>query len=296
MERPAAYLQALGLAQSKSQLNQRMNPSPVRSTEETEVIFLKSALDSINALVNNEMFTVTGNPDDATIMFPSVTHQRLFNVLLVDFLSRTDKRGPVSSSSFLSALRTVCSNPRFGSAEAVANLKAAVNQFTTWLEERPSIQVWLPSVERNATLAISRIDYLKMAGDLAKHDPLRAVGVAEDLQRHLGECEVPVDLDEALLALPDFYERFHSDILNYHASYIAEMLNNIRWGIHTYLCPHYHSVLESIPGDPPRYQYRVPKSISSQFARVRYWDLMNDVRSTPYVAPFKTTVYLRKRY
>ena len=46
-------------------------------------------------------------------------------------------------------------------------------------------------------------------------------------------------MEGALLALADFYERFHTDVLNYHGSTLVEFLNNIRWGIHYYLHPQY---------------------------------------------------------
>src|SRR5215218_1142153 len=54
--------------------------------------------------------------------------------------------------------------------------------------------------------------------------------------RFMAESKMRLD---ALLALADFYEKFHTDILNYHASTIAEFLNNIRWGIYEYLQPEF---------------------------------------------------------
>jgi hypothetical protein len=60
------------------------------------------------------------------------------------------------------------------------------------------------------------------------------------LREILSRSNVSVDLDEAMLALEDFYRWFHDDILNYHASAIAEFLNNIRWGIYEYLQPEFH--------------------------------------------------------
>ena len=78
-----------------------------------------------------------------------------------------------------------------------------------------------------------------MCGDISKHNVLRSVGVAEELQQTLVASGVSVELEDAMLALGDFYERFHMDILNYHSSTIAEFLNNIRWGIYEYLQPEF---------------------------------------------------------
>ena len=42
---------------------------------------------------------------------------------------------------------------------------------------------------------------------------------------------------EPYLALDDFAAWFHDDVLDYHASQIAEFLNNIRWAVYEYLQP-----------------------------------------------------------
>lgn len=57
--------------------------------------------------------------------------------------------------------------------------------------------------------------------------------------------------DEAALALEDFYRWFHDDILNYHASTIAEFLNNIRWGIYEYLQPEFQRSIVWESREPP---------------------------------------------
>ena len=154
----------------------------------------------------------------------------------------------------------------------------------------------MPSIDRETELNIARFNFLKMTGDISKHNYLRAVGVAEELKNILSKSRLTVDIDEALLALSEFYDRFNTDILNYHSSTIAEFLNNIRWGIYDYLKPEYEESIVWKGGDPPMYSYTYPEGIKSKFAKACYWELMNEVRSEPYMRKFKVTKWLKLRY
>jgi hypothetical protein len=135
-----------------------------------------------------------------------------------------------------------------------------------------------------------------MRGDLSKHDLLRSVGVARRLQSALEASGVSVDTESAMLALDDFYRRFHTDILNYHGTYLIEMLNNIRWGIHDYLTPEFHRSYTPTTGNPPMYEYQYPADVVTKFGRDRYWDLMNTFIRGPIIPRFRTAQSFKKRY
>ncbi len=97
-------------------------------------------------------------------------------------------------------------------------------------------------------------------------------------------------------SLEDFYERFHTDIFNYHGSTIAEFLNEIRWGIHEYLLPEFRRSYSPRGGDPPRYEYLYPDDVSTELGKALYWDLMNRIRGRPCLERFQVTRYLKQRY
>ena len=99
-----------------------------------------------------------------------------------------------------------------------------------------------------------------------------------------------------MLVLADFYQRFHTDILNYHSSTIAEFLNNIRWGIYEYLQPEFHGSIVWEAGDTRMYGFTYPPDVTSKLAKECYWELMNEVRSPPYVRRFRVTKWLKLRY
>lgn len=263
---------------------------------EQEVIILKAVKELIDEMVNFELLSLQGNDPDSNIMFKSITHQRFFNTILVDFLSLTDKRGPVQQTSYLAGLRAISSNPQFDVDGSIALLRQATNEFKDWLEQIIEVDAWLPSIEKEVPLKISRCSFLKMTGNISKHNYLRAVRVAEELKHALESTGILVDINDALLALADFYERFHTDILNYHSSTIAEFLNNIRWGIYEYLQPEFQRSIVWEGGNPPMYRYSYPEGINSGFAKTCYWELMNEIRREPYMRKFKVTKWLKQRY
>jgi len=260
---------------------------------EEEVIFLKAIYDLINSMVNHEILTVVGDPD-SSVMFKSATHHQLFIILLTDFLSQTDKEAPITKKSYVGALKFITEHPNFNVDDSVSSLRDATSQFSIWLDEEVPIEVWLPTISTETTLRVRRIMLVKMCGNILKHNFLRSVGVANELREVLQQSKVSVTLHEALLTLDDLYERWGADILRYHGSTLAEFLNNIRWGIYDYMRPEFSRSFTRIEGDAyGRYEYKYPSNLTAEFAKECYWNLMNDVRSTPYVRRFKVPEVLK---
>jgi len=266
------------------------------SSVEREVIFLKAVQELIDEMVNYEVFDLNGSNPESQIMFHSITHQRFFNIILVDFLSRSDKRVIGEQQSYLGAIQSICQNPSFNKDKSIKSLLCATDEFVAWLEQEIQAETWLPTIETNAILSIKRIEFLKVCGNISKHNFSRLSGVASELAKILGRNNINVELEEALLILDEFYERFHTDILNYHSSTIAEFLNNMRWGIHEYLQPEFRRSIVWEGKDLPRYKYTYPESIQNKFARNCYWELMNEVRSAPSMRRFKVTKWLKLLY
>ncbi len=263
---------------------------------EQEVIILKAAKELIDSMVNFELMSLDGNDPDSNITFKSYTHQRFFNIIFVDFLSCTDKKAPIEQTSYLGGLSKIIGNPYFNENNSVHNLKVATQEFKDWIDQEVEVDVWLPSIDKETKLHISRFNFLKMTGNISKHNYLRAISVAEELKVILSRSGITVDINQALLALAEFYERFHTDILNYHSSTIAEFLNNIRWGIYDYLQPELKKSMVWEGGYPPKYHYTYPKGIQSEFAKACYWELMNELLEKPYMRKFEVTKWLKRRY
>ena len=186
-------------------------------------------------MVNFEVLAIAGEDPHTETRFPSSTHQKYFNIVLVDLLSCIDDNIAPPGGSYIDGLKAICAAPQFDSRGSIDHLNVAVAELDAWIDTRIEVGTWMPSIDVQANLSVTRSLLLRIGGNVSKHNFLRLGRTAKDLQRVLEEAGTTVDLDHALLALSDVYGRFHGDILNYHSSTIAELVNNVRWGIHDYL-------------------------------------------------------------
>ncbi len=157
--------------------------------------------------------------------------------------------------------------------------------------------VWSPSPDSELQVTLSRETFIRICGNVSKHSLLRQSRPAAKLKSLFEKAGASsLTLDEAVLAMEEFYERFHTDIFNYHASTIAEMLNEIQWAVYEYLRPEYERSYVSDGGSPQKYHFLYPEEVRLSLPRALYWDLMNWVRRGPIVPRFTVTKYLKMRY
>ncbi|KTF19465.1 hypothetical protein [Pseudoalteromonas sp. 10-33] len=90
---------------------------------EIETIQLKVITEAIDEMVNHEAMNFPKRNTDVIVGFSSSTHKKVFNILLVDFLSNLDKGLFNNSSSCLKALREVCNSPSFNASNSIACLE-----------------------------------------------------------------------------------------------------------------------------------------------------------------------------
>jgi hypothetical protein len=280
---------------------------------EREVIILNSAWEMIDGMVNWAMFVKNDSFGPTNQIFESHQHSRLFVILLGDFLSeiRPFKGEPApfglkpapsnarpSDLTFLFHLRQVCAAPNLG--KDVSPLSRSIEVFADWLEgEFVTEGVNLHAIDVVADLTIARYRYIKMCGDIAKHNLARLATNAGHLRKLLKTAGHSVSEQQAYLAIENFFEWFHNDIFIYHSSQIAEFLNNIRWAVYEYLQPEFRRsfhLTDQATRDFPIYNYRVPAEIGEPVALAMYWDAMNRSRSKPYVQRFVVTEFLKGRF
>lgn len=261
---------------------------------EKEIILLRSAYDHLGDMVNPSMIEIRDDKPHLYIQFQNFAQRKLFFILLVDFLSVTDKRGPIGQTSFLGGLNDICESPHFSIDDSISELKDAVTKFREWLTVEKNISIWLPELKEEISISISRVDAIKMSGDVSKHNYLRSIGVAEKLMLILKKSGINIELENALVSLPEFYERFHEDILIYISSQICEFLNNIKLGIYSYMFPEFKRSYQPSKDNFTPYNYLMPDSIKSRYAINSYWSLMNDLRFKPYFQKFHISEYFKK--
>lgn len=267
---------------------------------EYEVVVLHSLHEFINSMVNHSILKVVGSGQDCNVIFQDQSAMQLFSIHFVDFLSKTDSKAPCQERTFIEAAFHICSNPCFDINGSVSFLSGVVGAFNDWLNVIVDVDVWFPSIELDRQLKMNRWEFLIICGNISKHNAMRSWRIAHKLQTVLARNGVNINLENSLIALGDFYERFHRDIFEYHASTIAEFLNNIRLGIHEYLRSEYFRAYHDKGYDDvlhlQRYGFDIPQNINSDLAKHCYFELMQAIRSGPYVPKFVVTKWLKRRY
>lgn len=267
----------------------------------------------IDGMVNWEIFVKNDRVESTNLMFNTQSHSRIFSILLGDFLSqiKSFKGDPIplgltaaptatsaSNLTFLFHIRQVCASPMLG--RNPLSLNTAVEKFANWLEEDFTANgVNLSAINVVADLRISHYLYIKMCGDIAKHNLARLANNAGHLKKLLEKSGHRVNEQDAYLAIEDFFEWFHENIFSYHSSQIAEFLNNIRWEIHEYLQPELRRswhLMKDATTDFPIYSYHIPDGIEAPLAKAMYWELMNRSRKKPNTHRFNISESMKMRY
>lgn len=280
---------------------------------EQEAIILGAVIGMINDMVNHSIFCPLGEKRADTNLLPQTAGSlRQFGTLLRDFLSPvTGKgKGPLPFSlpkpengdnavdhTTLYYLHQVCKKPLIGTE--IAHLGRIVEEFGVWLETHAVVDdVWLANIGVKVNLRIKRIDFIRMSGDIGKHNFLRLGGQANRLRSILVENGVTIDESDAYLALPDCWEWFHTHLLAYHASTIAEFLNNIRYAIRLYISPVANArylVTGNIDG-VEMFTFERPDTIVNKFAWAQYFELLQGSLHKPNFPLFTVTQSMKMQF
>jgi hypothetical protein len=268
------------------------------SALEQEAIGLCIGLEAIGDLANHALLDIRA-PSDQTgeveVYFHSHVHEQLFLIRLLDFVGEGASK-PLTgvSGSCLDVLKHAAATRSFDISGSVSHLASSVEALDCWLKHSKKIELWLPTLNINADVEVSRLEFLKISGNHLKHNLSRLTGISREVAGLLGRSGYKVDEELVPLALDDFREHLSENYFLYYGTWLAELLNNIRWGIQSYLEPTFRRAYRDIPDEAPRYVYDYPPGIEGDLPRMWFWRLMNNVRTGPYFPRFAGASYLKK--
>lgn len=264
---------------------------------EQEAIVLCSAYEQIGNMVSHSLISFSESQDDAIHLFKGSPHQQMFFILLVDFLAKTDKKGPlVIEIDLLKALRAISTVPKLPHGGATGLLQHSVDEFVDWLDRKRDVDVWMGNIGRDASIRMTLRHMISLYGNRVKHSGLRTGRVAKTLQQIMIDAGLAVTDDELQPALADIYGWADEHFMPYYQNQLFAFLGNIRSGIDVYARPEFKASFHWPNGyDPiaPHYSYRTPETIRSASGRRSYWDLMNYIRSSRPVQVVAASQYLR---
>lgn len=267
------------------------------SVAEREAIGLCIALEAVNDIANHSLFRlvdVSAFPGEAEVHFPSHIHQQLFLARLLDFaMEKGDATLSGVKGSCLCVLRSACESKSFDSRNSVAFLKEATNALDEWLSSKTPLNLWLPSLNIDAALIVPRFEFLYISGNQVKHNLSRLTGISKRIEAILKEHGYDVPFEQIPLSLDDFREHLEENYFSYYGTWLAELLNNVRWGLQDYLLPTFEA---SYKRDVEResYSYRYPAAITNEVPRAWFWRLMNNIRSKPHLKRFAGAHYMKR--
>jgi hypothetical protein len=264
---------------------------------EQETIGLCICLEAVGDIANHAMLKLHDSPKcpgEGSVRFHSHIHQELFLIRLLDFAKEGgDKRLTGVNGSCLDVLKEACNTMSFDIDGSVKELKQAVEELESWLNQKKEVILWLPTIDTNAKISISRLEFLKISGNHLKHNLSRLTAVSREIAKILTEHGYQVLEEQIPLTLDDFREHLSENYFAYYGTWLTELLNNIRWGIQSYLLPTYVGAYKKDPNDEILYLYEYPANIHHDVPRQWFWRLMNNVRTGPYFKKFKAHHYLR---
>lgn len=285
---------------------ERMRETPYTALDR-EIITLAAVWDLIGSMVHYGHFEKGHRLEDTTnLTFQTREASKLFLIILADFLSlpRDGTFGLVAPRSdgsmgrtYLGHLQRVVDAPNFRGDTTL--LAMSIKAFAEWLDGDAVVEkVWLPSIDREGTLRVQRMDYLKICGTISKHGFTRLGDVVRKIRAILAANGTEVDEGQCYLVIPEFQEWFRDNIFIASSSLVAWHLNEIRWGIYRYLITEFRrsfTPTEVVSG-AQMYRYDVPSNITHPLVRSMYWDLMNGMRSPPYFPRFTIAPHQRDLY
>jgi hypothetical protein len=269
----------------------------IKTPVQKEIVILHSALTQLNEMHN---YCVMGKPKNQ-VMFNTSVSKKYYFILLIDFLSQFDEKIK-KNASLLDLLSEIDGNYYLGNKTSFKKLGSAVRRFKKWLRYEDSFKkIWLPDIDKEVKLAVSREDLIRICANMNKHAFLKLSRIRKKIKKIFEGNKVHVSDGDIILCMENLYEWFYDDFLSFYSTAIAQHLIDIQWGVHEYLLPLYKKSYKQYCHEkfkdkaykyvPPK-KYNISKGDEPFFSL--YWDLMNKVRSKPIFQRYKTPWYFKK--
>lgn len=262
---------------------------------EQESIGLCVCIEALNNIVNHSLVKlcdVKRYPGECEVYFHDSVHRQLFLVRVLDFVNENGDKGLTGvKGSCLDVLKTSCESAYFNRNHSVTSLKRAVNEVDEWLNYRSPMTFWLPDLDINANLTVSRLELLHISGNYSKHNISRLTRVSKTIHKMLDDNGYKVELESIPFAIDYFCEHLNENYFIYYCTWITEVLNNLRWAIHDYLYPAFQE--SCIKKSEFHYTYKFPPELNNETGEKWFWGMMNGVLTKPYLKRFEAAHYLK---
>ena len=270
----------------------------VLSPIEREVIGLSICCDALSDLVNHAMLLFTkveSRPGEMEVRFRTESHRNLFLIRLLDFLSEKGSADLLGEkTSCLGVLEQAASQRHLSPGNVGDDLAQAVEAMHDWLEASITIKPWLSTISLTVSLSVTRHQLLRISGNQAKHNPSRLSAVSKEVQTLLGQAGHSVEIEMIPFVLDNLRDHLSDNFFIYCATWIAELLNDVQWGLQHYLSPVYEQSYRSDPYIEGFFHFDPPTAITpGSTTHMWFRGLMGHVRKRPIIPRFRASESLR---
>jgi len=269
------------------------------NTAEKETIGLCVSIEALRNIINYELLElkdVSEYPGEVEVYFHAPSHRDLFMIRLLDFVKEVgDKKLTGVSGSCLDVLKAACTSCSFDLDDSIGDLRESVNNLDEWLHSSSPIELWLPTLDINAHIKVSRLELIEISGNQCKHNLSRLTRISEKIHSILDSNGYSILSDHIPFVLEEFQEHLSGSFFIYYGTLLGELLNNLYWGIQNYLQPTFTTSYSKDNPNDILYQYEYPDNIKHEIPRQWFWRLMNNIRKKPVFNRFKGAHYLKKQ-
>ena len=200
----------------------------IRSDGDLEVVVLHEAHCVLATIVGPDLYNVGGEAPAQSIMFHDRSSFNLFLIYLIEFTAEGQKSAFIDERfqnlSLLSGLHKVCD---FHTDECEKHsLIEGILRLEEWLAKEINFNFWCPEVDKEVEFKLKNKALISFGANTAKHNLLRLSKLISKLETLCRNGCYEFSPQELSAVLSSMIEEVNSR-LQYHSSYLIEMLGNI---------------------------------------------------------------------
>lgn len=267
----------------------------IQSEGDLEVVLLHEAHSVLAEIIGPDLYTVGGTVPDQSVYFHTHSSFNLFLILVVEFFAEGARSAFINEKyqnwSLLKGLGWLCQQHL---EEATASgLEQAVSTLDVWIAKEVALEFWCPAVDATISLPLSNERLINFSANATKHHLFRLtdlLGKLEAICQRVGYSFTPQQYPAVL----DSMIEEARNRLQYHSSYLIEMLGRTFFGLN-------RLILARFEKNPTNRvcEMTIPTGVTSDVFRDLYGAVLafkrySDQRILKYTPV--TTRYLKMRY
>ena len=267
----------------------------IRSEGDLEVVMLHETHSALAELIGPELYSIGGVAPEQSIIFHNRPCFNLFLVQLIEFVAEGQQSAYIDEKfknlSLLSGLRWLCD--KYPTESTECELEKHLQCLEIWIEKEVPINFWCPDVESEIEFPINNRDLISFGANTTKHNLLRLSKLIGRLEGFCKKSEYNFTPQELSAVLSSMIEEVNSR-LQYHSTYLVELLGNLFYSLNTLIKERYNKNPTNKVNE-----MTMPEGITSDIFKDMYGSIMvfkcyDDNRITSYTP--KTTRFLKLRY